>query len=735
MTDLAVATQLPFPAEAADDELGRRVNPASVWRDPSQTGWFAGGSDIAACLNPLLQALGVPFNEAQIFEALPHFTDDLDIEGLRNTLANLQLESRPAEVALADIDPRTLPALYLPHDGTAMVVLYFTGDDALVFDGRARQNRRIKRADIDGTAYFFRHLDQAEIARRAHYRDWFAALVSRFHPIIKLGLALTFLIDLISLAIPLFVMAIYDSVLASGSTSLLAHLVAGAVLTLSADFMLRRLRTRATSYFGARIDNLVGNEVFRHILYLPPSFTERASISSQIARIKDFDGIRDFVTGPQALLLFELPFVFVFLVAITLLAGPVVFVPLAMIVLFGVIFWLLNRKVSRTVSAAARAVAERQEFVIEAMNNLRALKYSNSTKIWFERYREISAKAALASFKTARINAAVSATAQFLMMSAGIATMAWGAMRAIDGAMSVGALIATMILVWRSLGPLQTAFVALPRLAQVRAAVRQIDGVMRLPQERGREDFVPLAPQVSGEVHFARVTFRYNPEADPVLWAIDLRIRSGEIVALVGDNGSGKSTIAKLLLAFYRPQSGAILLDGRDIRQFDALELRRLIAYVPQVPQFFYGTIAQNLRLAKPSASDEDLRQAARDAHVLGDIEALPDGFETRIGDGKNNRLPGSILQRLNLARCYLKDAPIVILDEPGNALDFDADRALMQAVEAMRGRKTVLLITHRPSHIRLADTQVTIENGRITGVVDQHADRGGDNNNNGGSR
>ena len=147
--------------------------------------------------------MGVNFNEIQIFEALPHFTDDLDIDGLRNTLANLQFESSRVAIKLADLDPRALPALYLPNRGAAMVVLFFAGDEALVFDGDARENRRIRTADIDGEAFFFRHLDQAEISLRSNYKDWFPALMGRFRPILKLGLGLTLLINIISLAIPI----------------------------------------------------------------------------------------------------------------------------------------------------------------------------------------------------------------------------------------------------------------------------------------------------------------------------------------------------------------------------------------------------------------------------------------------------------------------------------------------------------------------------------------------------
>ena len=306
MTDAATNDPQPHLLDELEQEASHLSGTESVWRDPNQTGWFAHSSDISACLTPLLQALEVNFNEVQIFEALPHFTEDLDIDGLRNTLANLQFESKSVDIKLADHDPRALPVLYIPNHGSAMVVLFFTGEEALVFDGGIRQNRRIKTAHIDGEAYFFRQLEQAEVSNRSNYRDWFSTLVSRFRPILTLALGLTLFINVISLAIPLFVMAIYDSVVGTQSVSMLIHLVAGAILTLGADFTLRKLRTRAVSYFGARIDNLVGNEVFRHILYLPPPYTESATISSQVARIKDFDGVRDFVTGPQALILFEL---------------------------------------------------------------------------------------------------------------------------------------------------------------------------------------------------------------------------------------------------------------------------------------------------------------------------------------------------------------------------------------------------------------------------------------------
>jgi len=227
---------------------------------------------------------------------------------------------------------------------------------------------------------------------------------------------------------------------------------------------------------------------------------------------------------------------------------------------------------------------------------------------------------------------------------------------------------------------------------------------------------------MAGRVTFRRVSLRYKADADPAVVGVDFDVRPGEVVAVIGGNGSGKSTLLKLILGIYAPQAGNIQIDGRDIRQIDPVELRHAIAYAPQECQFFYGTIAQNLRLAHPLATDSDLRQAAREAGVLDEILALEQGsglwrrtgFDARIGDSTSNQIPTSLQQRLNLARAYLKRSAITLFDEPGSGLDFASDRRFVEAVEAMKGKSTVFIVTHRPSHVRLADRIVWLEGGHV---------------------
>jgi ATP-binding cassette subfamily C protein/ATP-binding cassette subfamily C protein LapB len=291
--------------------------------------------------------------------------------------------------------------------------------------------------------------------------------------------------------------------------------------------------------------------------------------------------------------------------------------------------------------------------------------------------------------------------------------MALGALQVIDGDMSMGGLIAVMALGWRALSPIQSGFLALGRVEQIRSAIRQIDNLMRVPIERV-PGTVPPRRTILGGITFSFVSHRYNAESDPVLFGVNFDIKPGEVVALTGHNGSGKSTAAKLAAGLYRSQTGAVLIDGVDIRQIDPIDLRQSIAFVPQVSHFFYGTISQNMRLAVPAATDEEIEAATLEARVHDEILALPEGYATRLSEQTLSALPSGFKQKLALARAYVREAPILILDEPGQALDEAGDQALMETIERLRGTTTVIIVTHRPSHMRIADRLIVMNAGKV---------------------
>ncbi|MEO5364378.1 MAG: peptidase domain-containing ABC transporter [Magnetococcus sp. DMHC-8] len=693
---------------------GSSFDRPAIRKLPAIVGGFKAESDFAACLLPLLEALAWSGKDLNVIEALPHFADDLDLTGLRNVMANLNYTSRIRRMAFRALDPRLLPCLFVPDAGACLVVLRLAAGKAVVFDGGRSEYVEMPTGDWSGTAIFFTELEDLEIQQTDRTHDWFWVLAARFRPVLFQVFGLTLAMHILAFASPFFMMVVYDKIASTRSQETLLFFVVGTLIVLLADTALRAIKTYVVSFNSSRIGNIIGNEVFRRILFLPPAFTERAAIGSQVSRIKDFEVIRDFLASSAAMTLLELPFILITLVVIYFLGGGVAVVPLVMMLLFFLTGIIIEPLVAEANAESSKASTRRQEFVIESLGHMRAVKYTGSVQTWQERYEVLTSRAVIHGFRAAQLSALSHTLSHVFMMGSGVATMAVGVILVLDKQLSMGGLVACMMLVWRVLGPLRSGFDSLPRFEQVRRNIVQLNKLMALADERSTKVMQVSPRSMRGAVTFDRVSMRYNPQADPSLLGVSLEIRAGEVVAVVGRNGAGRSTFLKLLMGLYQPQAGKILIDGQDVRQMNPMELRRSLGYVPQICQMFFGTIAQNLRLAYPTATDEDLRWAAEQVDFLEDILALPDGFRTRIGDSTVEQLPTSFRQRLNLARAFIKRPSIYLLDEPGNGLDFGNDQILMDSIRKMKGQATVLISTHRPSHMRLADKLLWLEAGRI---------------------
>ena len=690
-------------------------------------------NDLSASLLPLQETLGWQGDPQQVAEALPHFQESFDITALRNVLAAMGYQSDAEKTALNDIVADMVPCLFLPEGRDALVVAGLDADNVEAFDTAQGRYVSLPREAWTGTAYVFSPLDGGAQASVGEGGDWLGAVVERFKGLAFLALGITFLLNLLALALPLFVMAVYDQAIAAGSVQAMAYLAIGAGIAVISDLVLRTLRFGIFSFVGARLDNIVGIEVFRKILQLPAAMIERAAIGAQASRIKDFETMREFLTGPAAPVLFELPFVVVFIAMVAYLGGAIAFVPIVILALVGGLGLAAMSKIGEIAAKDSEAAAKKQELTIEILGGMRAIKYCGAEATWLGRYRQLSADAALRGFYLAQFTSLLETVSYVVMVASGFATVAIGAFRVEAGDMSYGALVACMILVWRALAPLQTGLVSLTRVTQVESGVDHLNDLMRIetthektakPAVRGLSGKEP-DKKIEGRITFTNVTMQYEADSLPALDGANFDIKSGKIIAVLGSNGAGKSTMFKLLAGLYQATSGSVRIDGRDVRDIPPAELRQAVAYVPQTPQFFYGTIAQNLRLAHPTATDDDLRWAVRQAGALEDIEALEQGsgewkrtgFDVRLGDRGSGQVSPGLLQRLNLARGYLKRAPIMLLDEPGNGLDQKGDQALMQAISNMRGEKTVFIVTHRPSHLKMADRIIWLEYGSVRSV------------------
>lgn len=676
-------------------------------------GNFQAGTDIAACLLPLLEALGWRGEPRRVAEALPHFADTLDLPGLRNVMALLNYRSTPLRARADRIHPEELPCLFIPDRGPAMVLLQADARGRLVFDGRTGRTERQTGRGPRGTAYLFRAAgagDQAEAARGR----WLAGVIRRFRGQFATVALINLVLYLTALISPLFIMAIYDRVITSRSIPTLEALALGALLALAGETALRSLRARTLAHIGVRLNMLVGLAVFRQILHLPPHLTERAKIGSQISRLKDFEFLREAFSGQMAMTVLELPFVLVFIVAMAVLTGWLAAVPVAAGALYAAVAALLAPAVRARVAASGRASVQRHAFLVEMVAEMRALKTSHAAATWLERFRTLSSEAAVANLRNAEMGALVGTIGQTMTIGTGLVTIALGAEMIVAGSLTVGALIAMMMLVWRVLGLLQGGFVALGRMEQMRASIGQIDKLMALRTEDPGRPAGEAPPRIAGRLTLSRVSMRYSAQGDPVLLGISCDIRPGELIAVAGPDGAGKSTLLKVILGLYPPQAGTVLIDRVDIRQHDPIRLRKTIAYLPQENRMFFGTIAQNLRLAEPAASDAELVAAAEAAGILAAIRSLPDGFETRIGDQRSSQLPRMIQRGLPLARALIRQAPVNLFDEAIDALELEDDQAVARLLLSLRGRATTILVTHRPSYMRLADRMLVLDHGQL---------------------
>lgn len=670
--------------------------------------WQGGSNDIIACLPVLLVALGWNGRARALADTLPPQDQVFDITALQNLMGRLGYSSQVQ--TRRSLSPKThLPALVLPPSADAFIVLSLNGSQTVsVYDLKTGtiQDRPLKAAG--GTIVTFDTLE--DIAPESSL-NWYQQQIRRFGRLWAYVLMLTGLSNVLALSIPVFVLLAYDRVIPTGSMTTLFSIAAGVGLALVTDLVVRKVRRLLISHASARIGYLSGAAVFDRLLSLPTAMTEKASIGAQIARIRDLERVKEFISGPLGASILDVPFILVFVGAIAVIAGWLAVVPL-----FAALFYVacgiaFSRKVAREVETSAKLNSRRQEFVIELIRRLRAIKAAGSTRTWIDRYEDISELCAKENAKNARTTSLITIISQVMMLSAGLITLGTGVHLVIDGSVTTGGLIAAMILVWRAMAPMQGMFVFLTRVDQLKNSIVQTNRLLALTPERSGG--LPLtAPQ--GHVSFANVTFRYPGEADPAFSNVSFEAKPGEVTAIVGKNGSGKSSVLKLVAGLYQPLAGSIKIDGRDIRQIAPRDLRQMIAFVSQSPHFFNGTIAENMRMSNSLASRDEIVEALEMAGAWEAVEALPEGLETFISARQTDQFSNSLMMRLSLARAYLRKAPIVLLDEPITGLDFEAEYYFTSAIDHLRESSTVFIITHRPSHLRAADNVLILEGGQV---------------------
>lgn len=677
---------------------------------PVKSGTLAGGA-YEACLLPLLDALGWMGGKAMLREAMPRGKGAMDKDAFLEAMANLKFRARRAQADLSDIDCALLPCLFVREDGMLpLVLLRRSGSRVLAFDGETGVYSMID-AIGSGEAVFFRWFAENDAVLLDRGPGWTAALALRFRGSFALLILLTLAVNLLGLASPLIVMGVYNQVLQAPSGGTVLFLSIGMVMFLLTDSGFRFLRGYVLAYLSTRMGNIIGNQVVRRILYLPPSYTESAPLASQLSRIRDFESMVDFMAGPAVILL-ELPLAILAVAVIAFLGGGLVWVPLAGVGLLGLVCVAATRMFRAAGAGAADSGAKRHEFQVETLTTLPALRSAGLSETWSRRFRDLSADASMQSFRAARLNSALSSFSQMLVAATGLLTMAVGATLVMAGTLDAGALMACMLLTWRSIGSFRSVLLMMSQLDRVRKSVDQVDRLMNMPLENRSDTVMRLRREIKGRVQFVQVSLRYTPEANPAVVGLSFDLSPGSVLAVAGHDGAGKTSVLKMLLSMYRPQAGRILLDGMNIWQMDPLLLRGALAYAPEELALFPGTVRENILLSDPAALEADILRAVEDAGIGRQIKALGLGLDTVLDTASDRN--AALLRGIVLARVWLRRTNLRIFDEPFRGMDNEQAESFREKVRNCRGQETVILATNERRGLELADQILLLDEGRV---------------------
>lgn len=681
----------------------------SVWRNRKQR------SKWEICVCALALTLEPDCDWRRLADSLPYGLRRFGMNEFLDSIANFGYLARPAYLAVEEIDERLMPCLFIA-EGSGNPYIIVSRNHIYDCQGEKFLSQLPHSA---GEVWFFEEYTDARSSLSAQSRKvtgktWFGAVLKRFISSYWQILAIGFFLNLAALSAPLFIMTVYDRVISAHTADVLLMLSVGVGMAIVLEWFLRQTQSKILSGFASRLDNVVSNHIFGRLLALSPGYIERASVPAQVARMKTFESVRDFFSGGVFLALLEMPFSVIALIAIAAIAGPLFMVPLTVTVLYLGLFAVVWRKVKVRIRDAARATSARQQFSLETFEKIASIRTFGLTDIWQKKYEELVAREVSTHFKLQWMGNLGETLAHGLTIMSSVAVVSFGVHLIWAGQMSAGALVATMILCWRVLTPFYSLCTMIPRLDQLRNSVRQVNELMNIEEEKSLGEAPKRAQAWHGRVTFNNVGLRYPGDVNPVFAGLTFNVKPGEVVLITGDNGSGKTSLLKMIMGMYAPQAGTIQIDGHDSRQFDPQDLRRHIAYISQYPHFFEGTIESNLRLASPLATDKEIQMALKQANVWDDVQRLPKGLQSPLGAENATYVSTNMAFRLCLARAYLHKAPILLIDELPNSLMNDATgQELFDSLLRMKKGRTVFMVTYRNDLMAVADQVIVLRRRR----------------------
>jgi ATP-binding cassette subfamily C protein LapB len=684
-----------------------------------------------AAADPLADALlflaahhGRAMSREALLAGLPIIDDRLSVALVSRAAQRAGLEVEPVKRPLWDIPSLVLPALLIMRDGSIRILVTNAEDprNAEVIDPTVKPHQAPRPFGAEAVAY----MDYAFLVRPASQTNarvaaagdlpsphWFWSVVSRFWPNYGHVAAAALIVNVLGLAAPLFTMNVYDRVIPNGAIPSLIALSIGMTIAIVFDFVLRTIRSRIIDMTGKKIDVVLAADIFEHVQSIKMA-QRPTSVGILANQIRDFDSVREFFTSGAVVSATDLMFAFIFIAILFEIAGPLAWIPIVMLPLMILAGLILQHPLSRAMRKLQAESAARHGVLIEALSSMetvRAIGAEARMQTAWERSVAATARSGEDVHFWASLALTVSNSAQQIV---NMLMLVIGVILILDGKLSVGTLVASTMLAGRVLAPISTIASMITRATQTLVSLKAIDRVMRFERERPVGRSYVARRITEGRIAFENVSFRYPGAPDLALERVSFRIEPGERVGIIGRIGSGKTTLGRLMVGFYDPQEGRVLVDGVDARQYDPADLRTGIGFVLQDTDLFFGKLRDNITLGRPASTDEEVLAASRLAGVESFIAGHPLGYDMLVAEGGRS-LSGGQKQAIGLARVLIRRPKMVFFDEPTAHFDVRSEAEFLERLKGLASEQmTILLSTHRFSLLGYVDRLLLFEKGRL---------------------
>jgi ATP-binding cassette subfamily C protein LapB len=677
---------------------------------------------VLRCLSLVAGLLGRPISTMALKAGMPQGRERPNLTVCVRAAEQAGLTARTFHRAqLREVSPLTLPCILLLKNDQACVLTDLNDQVAeVIFPEVGNSSSRVPLSKLQAqySGYVLLVHPEGKLDRRASElklvdtREWFWGTILKFIPIYKHVLLATIVINFLALASPLFIMNVYDRVVPNSAFDTLWALAIGVVIAYVFDFLLRNLRGYFADVAGKNADVIIASKLMQQMTAM--RFDHKPDSAGTLANnLREFESLRDFFSSTTLMALVDLPFVFIFVALIGYIAGPLALAPLIAVPLVVLVGVFLQQPFQKVIERSFREGAQKNALLVEAINGLETIKTSMAEGQIQKRWEEV---VGLNARSTGRARALANFSITFSQWSAQLVSVMiiiGGVYLIADGQLTLGGLIACNILVGRAMAPLGAVAATLTRLQQSRMALKALDLLMKQPNERPEGQEFVRAQNLEVSIGFEDVHFQYPNTQVKALDGVSLQIEAGEKIGVIGRIGSGKSTLLKLLSGLVEPSEGTVLLDNTEIAMIHRSDVRRAIGYQAQSASLLRGTIRDNLAIARPSATDEEMIAACDVAGVMELIKSNPRGLDLMVNEAGEG-LSGGQKQSLFLARTILRDPAVLLMDEPTASMDDQTEMTFTKSLGDWAQDRTVIIATHRLRPLSICDRLIMINDGRI---------------------